>query len=217
MVERKLLQLLAGAPAKGSHERPGRPADGKCLLGVKENPPPRRILKEDLMRTVQEGDRVLVHYVKRFQDGHVVSSCGKPPTPCTVGVEHPRLPGLGMALVGLAVGECKVLQVPAAKAHGRNAPGRLYRLAAARFTGHKDLAVGKWVRLWDRHQRRRLVRVVALREDMVVVSTQHPRASQSLVLEVEVVAIAGPEISAAVGKTPGAAEPTPDGASGITC
>ena len=46
------------------------------------------------MQTVQSGDRVEVHYVKRFQDGSVVSSHSRMPLELTVGVAHPRLPGL---------------------------------------------------------------------------------------------------------------------------
>src|SRR5436853_5894668 len=57
------------------------------------------------MRTVQSGDSVRVHYVKRFQDGSVASSRGRVPVELTVGIDHPRLRGLGLALVGLAPGE----------------------------------------------------------------------------------------------------------------
>ena len=48
------------------------------------------------MQTAQSGDRVRIHYVKRFQDGSVVSSTGRAPVEMTVGTDHPRLPGLGL-------------------------------------------------------------------------------------------------------------------------
>jgi FKBP-type peptidyl-prolyl cis-trans isomerase 2 len=147
------------------------------------------------MRVVQQGDKVQVFYVKRFQDGSVVSSRGKPPMELTVGVDHPRLPGLGLALVGLAVGEIRVLIVSAQNAYGQPDPRRIRSLARTRFAEHKDLAVGEWVRVWDRRHHRRLVRVLEIRENLVVVNANHRWAGQTLQLEVEVVAIHRPEVA----------------------
>jgi peptidylprolyl isomerase len=144
------------------------------------------------MQVVRQGDKVRVHYVKRFQDGSVVSSRGKAPAEVTVGVPHPRLPGLGLALVGLAVGEHAILVVPARLAYGPYDPRRVYRLARMRFVAGEDLYAGRWVRVWDsRH--RRLVRVAEVREGVVVVDANRRWAGQSLELEVELIAIHGPE------------------------
>ena len=59
------------------------------------------------MRTSQIGDRVRVHYAKKYEDGSVRSSRtrGDAPLELTVGTDHPRLPGLGTGLVGLTEGE----------------------------------------------------------------------------------------------------------------
>ena len=56
------------------------------------------------MRTAQPGDHIQVHYVKSLQNGSVTSSRGRAPLQLTVGIDHPRLPGIGVALVGLAPG-----------------------------------------------------------------------------------------------------------------
>jgi serine/threonine protein kinase/FKBP-type peptidyl-prolyl cis-trans isomerase 2 len=153
--------------------------------------------KEHVMRVVLQGDRVRVHYVKRFQGGCVVSSRGKTPTEVTIGVDHRRLPGLGLALVGLAVGESRTLFVPVQQAYGLYDARRVYRLDRTRFVGQPDLSVGKWLRVWDRRHRRRLVRVVELREHVVVVDTNHRWAGQSLELEVEVMSIYVPNTTSA--------------------
>jgi peptidylprolyl isomerase len=147
------------------------------------------------MRVIQEGDKVQVQYVKRFQDGGVVSSSGKPATELTVGIEHPRLPGLGLALVGLAVGDSRILLVPAQRAYGLYELGRMRRLARTRFATHEDLSVGKWVRVRNRQGQRRLVRVLEACGTTVLVDTNHRWADQSLELEVEVITIHGPEVT----------------------
>jgi peptidylprolyl isomerase len=146
------------------------------------------------MRVIQQGDKVQVHYVKRFQDGAIVSSRGKTPVELTVGIAHPRLPGLGLALVGLVVGESRTLSVPAERAYGPFNPGRVRCLTLTRFAGHNDLSAGQWVRIWDRQHRRRLVRIVEIKKHGIVVDTNHRWAGQSLELEVEVLAIDEPAV-----------------------
>jgi FKBP-type peptidyl-prolyl cis-trans isomerase 2 len=144
------------------------------------------------MRTVQPGDQVLVHFVKRCDRG-VVTSRGRGPLELTAGAAHRRLPGLGLALVGLAEGQQVVVHVPAGEAHGP--PGRLRRLARSRFDAGQELASDSWVRLVDRRGRRRLVRVVEVVDGAVVVDTAHPWAGEPLTLEVEVVTIRGAQAS----------------------
>ena len=148
---------------------------------------------ESSMRKAQQGDRVQVHYVKRSQDGSVVSSRGHAPVELTVGVDHPRLPGLGLALVGMAPGASTTVTVPPEQAYGRSDPGLVYRLARTRFTENQVLVVGQWVRLTDRRHRRRLVRIVGVGDRVVVVDNNHPKAGQALSLEVELLTIHGEE------------------------
>jgi peptidylprolyl isomerase len=144
------------------------------------------------MRTVQTGDRVLVHYVKRFQDGSVASSRGRAPVELTVGIDHPRLPGLGMALVGLAAGTTTTVRVPAEQAYGPSDPARVRRWARTRFPEDQSLPVGKWVRFKTSQGRQRLVRIQEVRGNTVVVDTNRRGAGQALELEVEVIEIQVP-------------------------
>ncbi|HTU92911.1 MAG TPA: FKBP-type peptidyl-prolyl cis-trans isomerase, partial [Gemmataceae bacterium] len=145
------------------------------------------------MRAIERGDKVQVHYVKVFQDGSTVSSHGKAPTELTVGTDHARLPGLGLKLVGLTVGESRTFIVPARDAYGAYNPKLIRCMARWRFAEHVDLSVGQWVRAWDRQYRRRLVRIVEIGEEKVLVDANHRWAGQSLELEVKVISIRGPE------------------------
>lgn len=138
------------------------------------------------MRTAQPGDRVYVHYVKRFADGSTASSRGRPPLEMTVGTYHPRLPGLGASLVGLAAGQSTRLTIPAERAYGLHNPTRVRRLDRRCFRPGRVLAAGQWVRVLGRGGRR-LVRVVEAGDAVVTVDVNHPRAGQDLELEVELV------------------------------
>ncbi len=158
-------------------------------------PSKRPIQKEHVMRVIKRDDRVQVHYVKVFQDGSTVSSHGKLPTELTVGTDHPRLPGLGLTLVGLTVGESRTFVVPAERAYGPSNPRLIRRMARWRFAEHEDLSVGQWVRVWDRQYHRRLVRIVEIGEETVIVDANHRWAGQSQELEVRVLSIRGPAIA----------------------
>jgi FKBP-type peptidyl-prolyl cis-trans isomerase 2 len=141
------------------------------------------------MRTAQQGDRVQVHYVKRLQDGCVASSRGHAPLQLTVGIDHPRLPGLGLALVGLAPGGGASLQIPPERAHGLSDPSRVHRWSRKRFPEQATLTVGKWVRFTSDRGRRRLVRILEVGDKLVVVDTNHRGAGQAMELEVELIGI----------------------------
>ncbi len=141
------------------------------------------------MRTAQSGDRVQVHYVKRFQDGSVASSRNRTPLDLTVGVAHPRLPGLGLALVGLSPGSRTTISVPPELAYGTPDPSRVQRWSRARFAADRPLPVGKWVPILTSHGRRRLVRILEIHGETVVVDTNHRFAGLAVELEVELVAI----------------------------
>lgn len=150
------------------------------------------------MEATQLGDRVQVHYVKRFEDGTVRSSRqrGDAPLELTVGIHHPRLPGLGSELVGLAPGRSVTISVPAERAYGIPDPARIKRVSRDRFRTVDALVVGRRVRIRGASGRPRVVRVVEVHGGAVVIDMNHPRCGQSMELEVELVAVrtTAPEI-----------------------
>jgi FKBP-type peptidyl-prolyl cis-trans isomerase 2 len=135
------------------------------------------------MRIAQQGDCVQVHYVKRLQDGRTASS--HEPLQLTVGINHPRLPGLGAALVGLAVGQAATLTVPPESAYGISDPSRIRRWSRQRFPKEATLRVGQLIWFADERGRRRRVRILEADSTMVVVDANHPCAGQTLELEVK--------------------------------
>jgi FKBP-type peptidyl-prolyl cis-trans isomerase 2 len=159
------------------------------------------------MRTAQQGDRVEVHYVKRLQDGSKASSRGHAPLQLTVGIDHPRLPGLGLALVGLSPGGGASLQIPPERAYGLSDPSRVRRWPRKRFPEHATLTVGNWVRFTDRG-RRRLVRILEVSDKVVVVDTNRRGAGQAVELEVELLAIVDPDGGDPAPTSEGSAEGT---------
>jgi peptidylprolyl isomerase len=149
------------------------------------------------MRTAQLGDRVQVHYLKRLEDGSVASSRGRGPLELTVGISHPRLPGLGAALVGLAAGQSTTLRIPPEQAYGLRDPSRVRDLDRRRFPPEHTFIIGEWTHAVSRRGRR-LVRVLEVREDVVVVDGNHRGAGQALELKVKLLSIQGTEAGSEV-------------------
>jgi carbon storage regulator CsrA len=145
-----------------------------------------------LMRTAQQGDRVQVHYVKRLRDGRKASS--RAPLPLTVGTDHPRLPGLGAALVGLSAGQLRRLTVAAEQAYGMPDPARIHRWSRQRFPTEATLRTGKLIRFTDEQGRRRRVRILEADSKVVVVDANHPWAGQTLELEVTLLGFLEPPL-----------------------
>jgi peptidylprolyl isomerase len=162
------------------------------------------------MRTAQLGDRVRVHYAKRLQDGAVASSRGQAPLELTVGIGHPRLPGLGLALVGLAEGQSTTLRIPPEQAYGVRDPGRVRDLDRKRFAPEQALVIGKWTRVRSRRGER-LVRILEVRDKVVVVDGNHRGAGQTLELKVKLLtfqdAADGSKVPASEGSSPGVSRP----------
>jgi peptidylprolyl isomerase len=157
------------------------------------------------MRTVQQGDRVQVNYIKRLQDGTTTSS--REPLALTVGINHPRLPGLGTALVGLAMGQVTTLTVPPELAYGRPDATRIRRWSRKRFPKEATLRAGKLICFTDERGRRRPVRIVEVHRKVVVVDTNHRWAGQTVELEVTLLGFLEPlprpeEVTATQGMKP---------------
>jgi FKBP-type peptidyl-prolyl cis-trans isomerase 2 len=151
------------------------------------------------MRPVEIGDRVEVHYVKRLQDGSVATSRDHSPIELMAGTEHRRLPGLGLALIGMVPGERVTVKVAPEHAYGPRVEGRVRRCARTRFSADQPLTVGKRVRILDRQGRTHQVRILEVGNRSVLVDTNHRFAGQTLEIEVELLRIqnqpAGPGIS----------------------
>ncbi len=154
-------------------------------------PTPRIPKGESSMPPAQQGDRVQVHYVIRSQDGSRASSRGRGPLELTIGVDHARLPGLGLALIGLSAGESITVTVPPERAYGQPDPTRVRRWPFGRFAEPAALRAGQSVRFTDGRGRLHRVRIVRVGSKAVLVDTNHRWAGQTLTLRVELLNILG--------------------------
>ncbi len=148
------------------------------------------------MRVVRPADKVRVRSAKSSRDGPIASPRGKASTELTVSLVRPRLPGLGLALVGPAERETYALVVSARRDSGRADPERLRARERTRFEGDHDLSAGTGMRV---QRRRQPGRPVAVRENTGVKDVDRGRAGRSPEPGVEAAAAGCPEGAGAAG------------------
>lgn len=138
------------------------------------------------MRRVQAGDVVTIRFRGRLADGTVFgSSAGRGPIRFTAGGRD-MIPGLSAAVLGMGVGERRVIAVAPEEGFGRRRPGLLQRvprevLPPGARVG--DLVLGRdggdITRVWVRF----------LGDGFAVIDGNHPLAGEALEFDIKLLAV----------------------------
>ena len=141
------------------------------------------------MTQVKTGDTVKMHYTGTLTDGSIFdSSVGREPMEITVGAGH-IIPGLDVALPGMALGEKKNVTVPADQAYGQ--PHAEARQTVPRSEIPADIPLEEGLQLQMQTQDGRAIPIVVaeLTETEVTLDANHPLAGKDLNFVVEIVEI----------------------------
>jgi FKBP-type peptidyl-prolyl cis-trans isomerase 2 len=141
------------------------------------------------MSDVKAGDTVRIHYTGTLVDGSTFdTSSGRAPLEFTVGSGQ-IIPGLDRAIAGMAVGERKTVEVPAAEAYGDRNPDGVQSVPRTEVPPHIPLEPGTQLEVQTGDGRSLPVTVADVTEEAVVLDANHPLAGKDLIFEVEIVEI----------------------------
>jgi CheY-like chemotaxis protein len=112
---------------------------------------------------------------------------------------------MGLALVGLSAGQSTTVRIPPEQAYGLRDPSRVRDLDRKRFPPKHALVIGEWIRVLSRRGRR-LVRILEVRDNVVVVDGNHRGAGQALELKVKLLTIQDAEAGSAAPASPAGEE-----------
>ncbi len=141
------------------------------------------------MAQVKQGDKVTVHYTGTYDDGTVFdSSVERGPLEVTVG-SGMVIPGFDRALVDMAPGEKKKVNIPAADAYGPRAEELVAEIPRERIPENIQLEVGQQLQLSLADGGEAIVMIVDLGENTVTLDANHPMAGMDLNFELELVEI----------------------------
>jgi peptidylprolyl isomerase len=137
----------------------------------------------------KQGDVVRVHYTGRLTDGtQFDSSEGREPLEFTVGAGQ-MIKGFDDGVVGMNVGDKKVLNISATEAYGERDEQAIIEFPAANIPADMKLEPGMQLTLRNQHGQPVPVVVLELQAEVVIMDANHMLAGKELVFDVELVEI----------------------------
>ena len=163
------------------------------------------------MATAKSGDKVIINYTGKLEDGSVFDTtiketgccddtdadcgcdddgcgCETGPMELTIGAED-FFPQVEEALVGMAPGEKKTVTIPAEDAFGEYDEEEVFSISREQLTGDIVPEVGMELELTGDDDEPVEVTVVEVTEDTLTVDPNHPLAGEDITHEIELLEI----------------------------
>lgn len=141
------------------------------------------------MTQVKTGDTVRIHYTGTLNSGaQFDSSQGRDPLEFVVGSGQ-IIPGLDKALPGMAVGDRKVVEVPADEAYGPVNPQARQSVPRSQVPPEIPLEAGAQLQVQTPDGRVMPVVVREVTDEAVTLDLNHPLAGEDLTFDIELMSI----------------------------
>lgn len=138
---------------------------------------------------VKTGDVVRVHYTGTLLDGSQFdSSVGRNPLEFTVGAGQ-MIAGFDAGVVGMVVGEKKTLQIDPDHGYGQSNPEAIIEFPKENVPEGMTLEIGMQLNLQNQYGQPVPVVIMEVKDDVVVMDSNHSLAGKDLIFEVELVEI----------------------------
>lgn len=141
------------------------------------------------MSTAKNGDSVKVHYTGKLVSGEQFdSSAGREPLEFTVGAGQ-MIKGFDAAIPGMAVGDKKTINIPAAEGYGERSEEAVIPFPKENVPADMKLEPGMQLTLSNQMGQPVPVVVIEVKEDVIMLDANHFLAGQELVFDIELVSI----------------------------
>jgi FKBP-type peptidyl-prolyl cis-trans isomerase 2 len=141
------------------------------------------------MQQVKAGDVVKVHYTGKLTTGEQFdSSAGREPLEFTVGAGQ-MIKGFDAAMPGMALGEKKTINIPAADAYGERTEEAIIQFPKENVPADMKLEAGMQLTLSNQAGQPIPVVVVEVQEEVIVLDANHFLAGKELIFDIELVEI----------------------------
>ncbi|MGG9971305.1 FKBP-type peptidyl-prolyl cis-trans isomerase [Ferruginibacter sp. SUN002] len=137
----------------------------------------------------KNGDAVSVHYTGKLVNGEQFdSSVGREPLAFTVGAGQ-MIKGFDAAIPGMAIGDKKTVNIPAADAYGEKDPTAIIDFPKENVPADMKLEAGMQLTLSNQYGQPIPVVVVEVKDDVIILDANHHLAGQELIFDIELVSI----------------------------
>ena len=141
------------------------------------------------MAEARDGDKVRVHYTGKLGDGTIFdSSREREPMDFQIG-EGNLISGFEDAVVGMAPGESKTVEIANEDAYGAYRDDLVLAIQRDQIPADLDIKVGQQLRMQQPEGETLIVTVVEIGDSEVTLDANHPLAGQDLSFEIELLEI----------------------------
>lgn len=141
------------------------------------------------MTQAKRGDTVQIHYTGTLADGTVFdASEGRDPLEFEVG-SGMIIPGLDVAIPGMAVGDTKVVEVPSDQAYGPEHPDAKQAIPRSELPDDIPQEVGTRLQMQSPEGQVVAVVITEVNDTDIVLDANHPLAGKDLTFAIEMVGI----------------------------
>lgn len=140
------------------------------------------------MSKVNSNSTVTVHYTGRLEDGSIFDSSlqeGREPLKATLG-QGQLIPGFESGLVDMIIGDKKTIEIPHTEAYGDVNPGLFIEVQKTQVP--EGVEVGAVLQTFG-PQGPAIVTVTEVKDDVVVIDTNHPLAGKKLIFDLELLEV----------------------------
>ncbi|MFN5135353.1 MAG: peptidylprolyl isomerase [Chitinophagaceae bacterium] len=137
----------------------------------------------------KKGDTVRVHYTGKLVSGEQFdSSAGREPLEFEIGAGM-MIKGFDDAVVGMAIGDKKTINIPAVEAYGERSEEMVIDFPRSNFPDDMTPEVGMQLMMNNSAGQQFPVTIVDVKEDVVILDANHMLAGKELVFDIEMVEI----------------------------
>lgn len=141
------------------------------------------------MTDAKTGDIVRIHYTGTLANGETFdSSLDRDPLEFTLGSGQ-VIAGFDAAVLGMAAGAIKNVEIPAAQAYGPHNPDGRQSIPRERMPPDISIEIGTKLQFQSSSGQPLMVIVADVTDDQVVLDANHPLAGKDLTFEIELVEI----------------------------
>jgi peptidylprolyl isomerase len=151
--------------------------------------------KDNFMTQANKGDRVKINFTGRLEDGTVFDSTaadspagGEGPLELVIGDEEFFIP-VEAALIGMAPGEKKTVNVPSDDAFGDYDGEYVFTIDRSQLPDDLQPETGMELELTDENDQSLVVTVTEVTDKTITFDANHPLAGEDLVFDIELVEI----------------------------
>ena len=140
------------------------------------------------MATIDQGNRVKIHYTGRFEDGEVFdTSDDGDPLEFVVG-QGQLIPGFEKAVLGMAEGESKTVTLPPEEAYGERSDERILDVPSSELPEGQAIEIGDVLTV-DAYGETFPAIVSEVSDEGITLDLNPPLAGRTLVFELKVVSV----------------------------